>query len=107
MIRIAVAALATVLAFPTAAAALPWRSGYVPADPLASKQYYLGQDHAFDAFGADLNAATSKEATVLHAHFLDEHLDRAFQVMGDMLLRTTYADLDSEREVVLDEIAMY
>jgi predicted Zn-dependent peptidase len=61
----------------------------------------------FDGLGADINAATSKEATVLHAHFLDEHLDRAFQVMGDMLLRSTYSDLESEREVVLEEIAMY
>jgi predicted Zn-dependent peptidase len=61
----------------------------------------------FDGLGADINAATSKEATVLHAHFLDEHLDRAFQVMGDMLLRSTYADLESERDVVLEEIAMY
>jgi predicted Zn-dependent peptidase len=61
----------------------------------------------FDAFGADVNAATSKEATVLHAHFLDEHLENAFQVMSDMFLRSTYADLESEREVVLEEIAMY
>jgi subtilisin family serine protease len=52
--RIALAALATMLAFPAAAAAIPWRSGFVPSDPLASKQYYLGQDHAFDAFGAEL-----------------------------------------------------
>jgi predicted Zn-dependent peptidase len=61
----------------------------------------------FDGFGAEVNAATSKEATVLHAHFLDEHLERAFGVMSDMFLRSTYADLDSEREVVLEEIAMY
>ena len=61
----------------------------------------------FDGFGAELNAATSKEATVLHAHFLDEHLDEAFRVMSDMFLRSTYADLESEREVVLEEIAMY
>jgi predicted Zn-dependent peptidase len=61
----------------------------------------------FDGLGAEVNAATSKEATVLHAHFLDEHLERAFEVMGDMLLRTTYSDLESEREVVLEEIAMY
>jgi subtilisin family serine protease len=52
--RIAVAALATALALPTAAAAMPWRSGFVPTDPLASKQYYLAQDHAFDAFPAEL-----------------------------------------------------
>ena len=61
----------------------------------------------FDSFGADINAATSKETTVLYAHFLDEHLDEAFGVMADMLLRSTYADVDSEREVVLEEIAMY
>ena len=61
----------------------------------------------FDGFGADVNAATSKEATVLHAHFLDEHLEEAFRVMSDMFLRSTYADLESEREVVLEEIAMY
>jgi predicted Zn-dependent peptidase len=61
----------------------------------------------FDAFGADVNAATSKETTVLYAHFLDEHLDEAFEAMADMLLRSTYADMDSEREVVLEEIAMY
>jgi predicted Zn-dependent peptidase len=61
----------------------------------------------FDGFGADVNAATSKEATVLHAHFLDEHLEDAFKVMGDMFLRSTYADLESERDVVLEEIAMY
>jgi predicted Zn-dependent peptidase len=61
----------------------------------------------FDGFGAEVNAATSKEATVLHAHFLDEHLENAFRVMSDMFLRSTYADLESEREVVLEEIAMY
>jgi predicted Zn-dependent peptidase len=61
----------------------------------------------FDGFGADVNAATSKEATVVHAHFLDDHLDEAFKVMSDMFLRSTYADLESEREVVLEEIAMY
>jgi predicted Zn-dependent peptidase len=61
----------------------------------------------FDSFGADINAATSKETTVLYAHFLDEHLEEAFGVMSDMLLRSTYADIDSEREVVLEEIAMY
>jgi predicted Zn-dependent peptidase len=61
----------------------------------------------FDGFGAEVNAGTSKETTVLHAHFLDEHLEKAFEVMGDMLLRSTWADMESEREVVLEEIAMY
>jgi predicted Zn-dependent peptidase len=61
----------------------------------------------FDGFGADVNAATSKETTVLYAHFLDQHLTEAFAVMADMLLRSNYAEIDSEREVVLEEIAMY
>ena len=49
-----VAALGTALALPSGAAAMPFRAGYVPADPLAPKQYYLAQDHAFDAFGPEL-----------------------------------------------------
>jgi hypothetical protein len=52
--RIAVAALGTALALPTGAAAMPFRTAFVPTDPLASKQYYLAQDHAFDAFGPEL-----------------------------------------------------
>jgi subtilisin family serine protease len=48
----ALAALALVLAPP--ALALPFRGSFVPTDPLAPRQYYLAQDHAFDAFGAEL-----------------------------------------------------
>src|SRR5207302_3635500 len=46
------ATLALVLA--PAALALPLRAGFTPSDPLAPKQYYLTQDHTFDAFGPDL-----------------------------------------------------
>jgi len=49
--RAAVAALAVVLVLPGVAGARPT---YTPPDPLASKQYYLAQDHAFDAFGETL-----------------------------------------------------
>lgn len=47
-----VAALALVLA--PAALALPLRAAFAPNDPLAPRQYYLAQDHAFDAFGPEL-----------------------------------------------------
>lgn len=67
----------------------------------------IGISEAFDGMGAAFNAFTSKEATSLHARFLDEHLSEAFGLMGEMLLEPTFPDIDSEREVVLEEIAMY
>jgi subtilisin family serine protease len=48
----AVAALALLLA--PSAMALPLRAAFTPTDPLAPRQYYLAQDHAFDAFGPEL-----------------------------------------------------
>jgi predicted Zn-dependent peptidase len=61
----------------------------------------------FDGMGASINAATGKESTQLHARFLDTHTDRAFDLLSEMLLAPTYPEIDSEREVVLEEIAMY
>ena len=61
----------------------------------------------FDGMGAAANAATSKESTHIHARFLDEHTDEAFDLMAEMMLGPTFPDIDSEREVVLEEIAMY
>jgi predicted Zn-dependent peptidase len=61
----------------------------------------------FDGLGAAVNAATGKETTHLHARFLDEHTEDAFALLAEMLLGPTYAEVDSEREVVLEEIAMY
>jgi predicted Zn-dependent peptidase len=61
----------------------------------------------FDGLGASVNAATGKESTNLHARFLDTHTDEAFDLLAEMLLGPTYPEIDSEREVVLEEIAMY
>jgi predicted Zn-dependent peptidase len=61
----------------------------------------------FDGMGASANAATGKESTHLHARFLDEHTDRAFDLLAEMLLGPTFPEVDSERQVVLEEIAMY
>ena len=61
----------------------------------------------FDGLGASVNAATSKESTHLYARFLDAHTDRAFELLAEMLLGPSYPEVDSEREVVLEEIAMY
>ena len=61
----------------------------------------------FDGLGASVNAATGKETTHLHARFLDEHTDEVFDLLAEMLLDPTYPEIDSERQVVLEEIAMY
>jgi predicted Zn-dependent peptidase len=60
-----------------------------------------------DGLGASVNAATGKETTHLHARFLDEHTEEVFELLSEMLLAPTYPEIDSEREVVLEEIAMY
>ena len=61
----------------------------------------------FDGMGAQVNAGTGKETTQLHARLLDTHVDEAFDVMAEMFTRPTYPDIDSERQVVIEEIAMY
>jgi predicted Zn-dependent peptidase len=64
-------------------------------------------DELFDAMGAEVNAGTSKETTSVYSRFLDGQLERAFDVLQDMVLRPAYPDIDSERQVVIEEIAMY
>ena len=61
----------------------------------------------FDTMGAELNAATSREHTVVYCRVPDRHLERAIDVMTDMVFAPAFAELDQEREVVLEEIAMY
>ncbi|HET7745521.1 MAG TPA: pitrilysin family protein [Gaiellaceae bacterium] len=60
----------------------------------------------FDELGGELNAATSRETTVVYARIPDERLETALDVMADMVFRPSFEDVDSEREVVLEEIAM-
>ena len=64
-------------------------------------------DQLFDGMGAELNAGTDKESTAVYARMLDQHLPKAFDVMADMVWRPAFNDVDPEREVVLEEIAMY
>src|SRR5918997_4714917 len=66
-------------------------------------------DQIFDAMGAELNAGTGKESTSVYARVLDVHLPKALDVIGDMVWRPRFGgdDLDNERQIVLEEIAMY
>ena len=56
--------------------------------------------------GAELNAGTSKEYTMYYARFLDEHLPKAFEMLGDMVVNSLCAEEECERErkVVIEEI---
>jgi predicted Zn-dependent peptidase len=71
-------------------------------------QRYGAQEIAelFDAMGGELNAATSRETTVVYTRVPDRALEQALDVMTDMVFEPALADVDSEREVVLEEIAM-
>src|SRR3954462_1288213 len=62
---------------------------------------------SFDAMGAELNAATSREHTVVYSRVPDRHVEDALEVMTDMVFAPAFAEVDQEREVVLEEIAMY
>ena len=64
-------------------------------------------DEIFDALGAEINAGTDRESTSLYTRVLDRHLERAFDVAAEMVWRPRFEDLEAEREVVLEEIAMY
>jgi predicted Zn-dependent peptidase len=69
---------------------------------------YTAQEIAelFDAMGGELNAATSRETTVVYTRVPDDHVAQALDAMTDMVFSPSFVDVDSEREVVLEEIAM-
>jgi predicted Zn-dependent peptidase len=63
---------------------------------------------AMDAVGGELNAFTAKEQTCYYAHVLDTDLELAVDLVSDVVLngRCAAEDVELERDVVLEEIAM-
>ncbi|MFN8076956.1 MAG: pitrilysin family protein [Kineosporiaceae bacterium] len=63
---------------------------------------------AFDAVGGEANAVTGKEHTCYYARVLDDDLPLAVDVISDMVTSATLtpADVESERGVILEELAM-
>lgn len=61
-----------------------------------------------DAIGGELNAFTSREHTCYYAHVLDSDLSLAVDLVADVVLNGRCApdDVEIERDVVLEEIAM-
>lgn len=62
-----------------------------------------------ESVGGDLNAFTNKEETVYHAAVLKENIDRAVDLLTDIVFHSTYpqAEIDKEVEVIVDEIESY
>ncbi len=63
---------------------------------------------AMDAVGGEFNAFTEKEHTCFYATVLDRDLPLAVELVSDVVLDATVsaADVEVERSVVLEEIAM-
>lgn len=61
-----------------------------------------------DGLGGELNAFTSREATVFYAKVVDEHLPRAVDLLADLFRHSAFSPVEIEREkkVILEEIKM-
>lgn len=59
--------------------------------------------------GGDLNAYTNKEETVVYVAFLTGHLERALELLGDIVFHSTFPqhEIEKETEVIIDEIQSY
>jgi predicted Zn-dependent peptidase len=63
----------------------------------------------FDSMGGELNAFSAKEYTCYYAKILDDDLDKAIELMTDMIFNPLLQpkDIDAERKVILEEISMH
>jgi predicted Zn-dependent peptidase len=59
--------------------------------------------------GGELNAYTTKEETCIHASFLKEHYGRTMELISDIVFDSSFPEkaIDSERDVIIDEINSY
>ncbi|MDB5274869.1 MAG: zinc protease [Chitinophagaceae bacterium] len=64
---------------------------------------------SLEIFGGELNAYTTKEKMWFHASVPGQHVEKAFDVLTDIVFDSTFPakELEVERGVVLEEISMY
>lgn len=65
--------------------------------------------NCLESVGGDLNAYTNKEGTVYYSAILKEHIERAVDLLTDIVFHSVYpqAEIDKEVEVICDEIESY
>ena len=59
--------------------------------------------------GGELNAYTTKEKICFHASVLDDHFDKAMDLLADITFHSVFPDkqIERERNVILEEMSMY
>lgn len=62
-----------------------------------------------DSLGGELNAYTTREKICFFASLLDNHLEKAVELLADITFNSTFPEnqIDRERSVILEEMAMY
>lgn len=62
-----------------------------------------------DSIGGQLDAFTGREHTCFFAKVMDKNIDKAFNLLGDLILNPTFSkdDIEKEKKVVMEEIKMY
>lgn len=60
---------------------------------------------AVESRGGYLNAGTSREYTTLYVRMLEKHIDMGLEILADILINSTFRDIEKERGVILEEIA--
>lgn len=65
--------------------------------------------NSLDAIGGELNAYTDKEKIVFYASVRDHYFERAVDVLSDITFNSIFPEnqIDKERGVILEEMAMY
>jgi predicted Zn-dependent peptidase len=62
-----------------------------------------------ESVGGELNAFTTKEKISFYASVLEDHFEKAIELLSDITFHSIFPEkqIDRERLVILDEIAMY
>lgn len=62
---------------------------------------------ALEGMGGTANAFTSREHTCVYARMLGSHVDVAVDLLADVLINSTFRDLEKEKAVIAEEIQSY
>jgi len=61
-----------------------------------------------DSLGGELNAFTTRESTTFYVKVLDEHLEKAIELLSDIFLNSTFPveEIEKEKGIISEEIKM-